>query len=85
MAASARRHHAIGFGCDISHAADLVYSDGIDLRDGSNIARIGVSCRICERLECHQRAFPPYDASITVDPHRRAILPYRIDGISQRS
>jgi predicted transcriptional regulator len=35
----------------------VVYSEGLSL-DGAAVP-VGVSCRICERPDCHQRAFPP--------------------------
>ena len=31
---------------------------------------IGISCRICERRDCHQRAVPPLERAVTVDPER---------------
>ncbi|KAB2848580.1 MAG: DUF2083 domain-containing protein, partial [Sphingopyxis terrae] len=40
--------------------------------------RIGSSCRICPRDDCDQRAFPPSDRPILVDPDRRDVVPYRI-------
>ncbi len=39
---------------------------------------IGVSCRICERAECVQRAIPPLNSRLAVDHDRRGILPYRL-------
>ncbi|MEP2639629.1 short-chain fatty acyl-CoA regulator family protein [Roseobacter sp.] len=73
------RRYAIALGCDISHAQDLVYADGLDLsRDGS-FEPIGISCRICERVQCHQRALPPLERKLHVDPHQRDLLPYQIN------
>jgi predicted transcriptional regulator/transcriptional regulator with XRE-family HTH domain len=78
-----QRHYAIGFGCEVTHASDVVYSDAVDLRASAQAARIGINCRICERAECHQRAVPPYGVSIAVDPDRRALLPYVLAGETQ--
>ena len=38
---------------------------------------IGISCRICPRRDCHQRAVPPLEAPVIVDPDERgpAALP----------
>jgi predicted transcriptional regulator len=72
------RRHAIGLGCEIAHAGALVYADGLDLRDAAAYQPIGVSCRICERRDCHQRAVPPLERPLTVDPNERGLLPYRI-------
>lgn len=53
---------AIGLGCEIRHASRLVYSDGLDLGDASAATPIGMGCRICERLDCPQRAVPRWAA-----------------------
>jgi predicted transcriptional regulator/transcriptional regulator with XRE-family HTH domain len=50
---------AIGLGCEISHARELVYADGVDLDNLGAAVPIGVTCRLCERTDCRQRAFPP--------------------------
>ena len=50
---------AIGLGCRIEFARELVYSDGVDLEDLDGAAPIGITCRLCERSDCEQRAFPP--------------------------
>lgn len=70
------RRYAIGLGCEISHADKLVYADGMDL--GSGFAPIGVSCRICERPDCHQRAVPPMTRGLTINPDHRGALPYEL-------
>ena len=71
-----RRHYAIGFGCELTHAAGLVYADGIDLRSPADVALIGTNCRLCERADCHQRAVPPYEGTIGVPSGKRGVLPY---------
>ncbi|MDB5660089.1 MAG: Cro/Cl family transcriptional regulator [Cypionkella sp.] len=70
------RRYAIGLGCEISHAASLVYSDGLDLK--GRFEPIGISCRICERKNCHQRSVPPLERRLKVDPNLRGLLPYEI-------
>jgi predicted transcriptional regulator/transcriptional regulator with XRE-family HTH domain len=70
------RRYVLGFGCETAHADAFVYSEGLDL-DGP-AARIGVSCRICERNDCPQRAFPPVDRRLTVTPNERATVPYQL-------
>jgi len=72
------RRYAIGLGCEISHAADLIYADGLDLK--ARFEPIGISCRICERVACHQRSVPPLERRLAVDPHVRGVLPYDIIG-----
>lgn len=70
------RRYAIGLGCEITHAASLVYSDGLDLK--GRFEPIGISCRICERKDCHQRSVPPLERRLRVDPDSRGLLPYDI-------
>ena len=72
------RRYAIGLGCEISHADQFVYSDGLDLSDASAFEPIGISCRICERQGCHQRSVPPLERALTVDHNRRGTLPYEV-------
>ena len=70
------RHYALGIGCEIAHAAQVVYADHLDLKTAP-VTLIGVSCRMCERHECPQRAAPPVDRALLVDPDRRDFVPYR--------
>ena len=70
------RRYAIGLGCEVAHAGSLVYSDGLDLK--GRFDPIGISCRICERPDCHQRSVPPLERRLRVDPDRRGVLPYHI-------
>jgi len=70
------RRYAIGLGCEIAHAPKLVYADGLDLR--GRFEPIGISCRICERPDCHQRSVPPLEKRLSVDPDRRGVQPYGI-------
>ncbi|PTE22890.1 Cro/Cl family transcriptional regulator [Cereibacter changlensis JA139] len=72
------RRFAIGLGCEVQHAGALVYADGLDLK--GQFEPIGISCRICDRQECHQRSVPPIERQLRVDPDRRGLLPYEIVG-----
>lgn len=71
------RRYVLGFGCELGHAHEMIYSDGLNL-DGP-AARIGVSCRICERNDCPQRAFPPVDRPLRVPEHERRPVPFLTD------
>ena len=75
---AARRRYAIGFGCELSHAREIVYSDAIDVRKPSPLVKIGVSCRLCERPDCPQRAMPPIGRVLSVNPHQWSVVPYTI-------
>ena len=70
------RHYALGIGCEVAHASEVVYADQIDVKTAP-VTLIGVSCRMCERHECPQRAAPPIDRALTVDPDRRDFVPFR--------
>lgn len=63
----------VGLGTEITHAARLVYADGLDRAAPSPI---GVNCRLCPREDCNWRAFPPLSARVVVDVTRRAMTPY---------
>jgi len=42
--------------------------------DSENAAiPIGVNCRLCERLDCSQRAFPPLKRRLHVEEHVRGV------------
>ncbi|RMI40458.1 short-chain fatty acyl-CoA regulator family protein [Streptomyces triticirhizae] len=69
---------AIGLGCEVQHAPRLVYSDGLDLGNASAATPIGMGCRVCERLDCPQRAVPPLGRALTVDEHRGTFVPYPV-------
>lgn len=71
------RRFAIGLGCEIRHARELVYADDLDL--GRGFEPIGISCRICERAGCHQRSVPPLERRLRIDPDRRGLLPYEVE------
>lgn len=66
-----RRHFAIGIGCAMIHAREMVYSDGFDLTNSTHVVPIGVGCRICPRMECGQRAHPPANHRFRLDEAMR--------------
>ncbi len=70
------RRYAVALGCEIEHASDFIYADGIALNGPHSATPIGTSCRICPRTACDQRAFPPAGRVLEVDPDRRSIVPY---------
>ncbi|MFJ3821128.1 short-chain fatty acyl-CoA regulator family protein [Streptomyces nodosus] len=72
--------YAIGLGCEIRHAHRLVYSDGLDLTNASAATPIGMGCRVCERLDCPQRAAPPLGHPLRIDQHTSTFVPYPVAG-----
>lgn len=69
--------HVIAMGCDVGHAADVVYGDGLDLETAA--VGIGLSCRLCERENCRSRAFPPLEHRLQLDPALTSDSPYRFE------
>ena len=67
---------AIGLGCDIAYARDLVYAKGHDL-ETPEATPIGPNCRLCERPACPQRANPPLSRSLILDERSRGVTAYR--------
>ncbi len=67
---------AIAQGCDVAHAAQVVYADGADLHALDAATPIGVNCRLCPRLHCSQRAFPPLNHRLIVDENLRGLSPF---------
>ncbi|MCU0685516.1 MAG: short-chain fatty acyl-CoA regulator family protein [Polyangiaceae bacterium] len=68
--------HAIGLGCQFVHARELVYSDGIDIDNPRAVTTVGVTCRLCERSDCEQRAFPSLRRPLRVDENVRGLSAY---------
>lgn len=68
---------AIGLGCELRHAHRLVYSEGLDL-SGGVATPIGAGCRVCERDNCPQRAFPALGRDLDLDEHRSTVSPYLV-------
>jgi predicted transcriptional regulator/transcriptional regulator with XRE-family HTH domain len=72
------RRYAIALGCEVKYSDQLVYADDLDTSNFAAFEPIGVSCRICERTNCHQRSVPPVEKALRIDPNWREVLPYRI-------
>ncbi len=72
----------VAMGCDVRHAADLVYGDGIDIATAA--VGIGLSCRLCDRQDCRSRAFPPIAHRLTVDAGMTSASPYRFETKASR-
>jgi predicted transcriptional regulator/transcriptional regulator with XRE-family HTH domain len=68
---------AIGLGCEVRQANRLIYSEGLDL-SSDRATPIGAGCRVCERDNCPQRAFPALGRSLDIDEHRSTVSPYLV-------
>ena len=74
----APRRFAVALGCEIEHARNFIYADALDIANLESATPIGISCRLCPRQHCDQRAFPPAGRAIEVDADRRDVVPYRV-------
>lgn len=73
------RRYAVALGCEARHASEFIYADTIDVTSTAAATPIGVSCRICPRSDCDQRAYPPSDQKIEVNLYRRGVVPYELE------
>lgn len=73
-----RRRYAIALGCEITYAQEFVYATGLALGNQDAFEPIGISCRICDRADCSQRAIPPLRYRLEIDHQRRDVVPYRL-------
>lgn len=72
------QRYSIGLGCEVSHAKALVYADDLDIENDRAFEPIGVSCRTCERPDCHQRSVPPMNHALRVNHNLREGQPYEL-------
>jgi len=64
---------ALAMGCEVAHARKLVYADGVDLESRQAVVPVGLTCRLCERMDCEQRAFPPLQHPLRVHENVRGV------------
>lgn len=62
---------AIVLGCEAKHATRLTRAFVAETPLG-----IGLTCRLCERADCAQRAFPPLQRNLKIEPHSRPVAPF---------
>ncbi len=67
---------AVGIACDAADARALVYADGIELDRAEAAVPVGTTCRLCERMDCEQRAMPPILTPMTIDENVRGVAFY---------
>ena len=56
--------------------AQLVYANGIALEDPEAATPIGMGCKVCERSDCAQRAFPFVGRPLEVNENQSRFAPY---------
>ena len=62
--------HAVTLGCAAENVDRLTYTLG------GAFTPAGLSCRLCERGDCAERAFPPLQRDLKIDPHARGPAPF---------
>ena len=67
---------AIAMGCEASRARELVYAEGMNLESREAVVPVGLTCRLCERTDCEQRAFPPLQHPLEVNANVRGVSFY---------
>ena len=70
------RRLAISLGCEIKHASKLVYTTTFQKPANDTFSKIGISCHLCSRHNCSQRAHDPLFTELTTDPTRRGVTRY---------
>jgi len=68
--------YSIGLSCDIASARRIVYSDGVDLENPTAAMPVGMTCRLCERMDCRARAFPSLKRRLSIDENVRGVSFY---------
>lgn len=54
-----RRLASLMLACDVLHADQTVYGDGLDLRSSAPATPVGANCRVCSRAQCAYRQEDP--------------------------
>jgi predicted transcriptional regulator/transcriptional regulator with XRE-family HTH domain len=71
-----RVERAVALGCAAEHAHRLVYTRMQPELAAERATPIGVTCRICQRIECPARAAPPIGRQLLPDDYHRGRVPY---------
>ncbi|HJU82807.1 MAG TPA: short-chain fatty acyl-CoA regulator family protein [Holophagaceae bacterium] len=69
---------AVGLGCEVGFAKAMIYADGLDLANPDHAVPIGVSCRLCDRTDCEQRAFPSLQQPLKIQENLRLASFYAV-------
>ena len=67
---------AVALGCAAEHADRLVYTQAQPVSAPEMATPIGVTCRLCQRIECTARSAPPIGRQILPDDFRRTAAPF---------
>lgn len=73
---TARIERAVALGCAESHAGRLVYARMQPDLSADKATPIGVTCRLCQRIECPARSAPPVGRQMLADDYHRGNVPF---------
>ena len=71
-----RVERAVALGCAAEHAGRVVYAKLQPELTSDNATPIGVTCRLCQRIECPARSAPPIGRQILSDDYHRGAAPF---------
>jgi predicted transcriptional regulator/DNA-binding XRE family transcriptional regulator len=71
-----RIERAVALGCAVEHANRLIYTRMQPALTAGQATPIGVTCRLCQRIECPARAAPPIGRQLLPDDYHRGRAPY---------
>ena len=66
----------VAIGCEASQAGQMIYADGKLPAAPVSALKIGVNCRLCDRLDCNRRAYPPLNRRLAVNENHLGLAPY---------
>lgn len=67
---------ALALGCELRHVDRVGYADAYNLEDETLFSPIGISCHLCPRQACSQRAHAPLFMELQVNTSRRGNTRY---------
>lgn len=62
----------------VVHVEPAARLTALDLDNASAATPIGMGCRVCERLDCPQRAAPPLGRPLRIDQNSSTFVPYPV-------
>lgn len=71
------RRLVVTLGCERVHVRRIGYAAPFNLEETSTIAKIGISCHLCPRMACSQRAYEPLHVTLPIDANRRGTTRYQ--------
>ncbi|WP_068076592.1 helix-turn-helix domain-containing protein [Novosphingobium lentum] len=76
---SARIERAVALGCAAEHADRLVYTRMQPDLTPDKATPIGVTCRLCQRIDCAARSAPPVGRLMLAEDYHRGAAPFTFD------